>query len=138
MLRCSNTGMRRADAVLCADPVLHMQDTVQSAFKSTGVDINSITKTTSVVTKTAEEGVTAAKPLLSQAANFLTTTEPVSVPNHAIISKSVFLLGSGGYLGFRPALRIHVVLAFANYVFTASQQRLSTSSTGIAGWGTAA
>lgn len=51
---------------------------MQSAFKSTGVDVDSISKTTSVVTKTANEGVTAAKPLLSQAINFITTTEPVS------------------------------------------------------------
>lgn len=56
-----------------------LQDTVQSAFKSTGVDVDSISKTTSVVTKTANEGVTAAKPLVSQAINFLTTTDPVSI-----------------------------------------------------------
>lgn len=56
-----------------------MQDTVQSAFRSTGVDVSSISKTTGIVTKTAEEGVTAAKPFLSQAITFLTTTEPVSV-----------------------------------------------------------
>lgn len=58
---------------------LYAQDTVQSAFKSTGVDVSSISKTTSVVTKTANEGVSAAKPFLSQAVTFLTTTEPVSV-----------------------------------------------------------
>lgn len=57
-----------------------LQDTVQSAFKSTGVDVDTITKTTNVVTKTATEGVTAAKPFLSQAVTFLTTTEPVSAP----------------------------------------------------------
>lgn len=91
--------MRRAGAVLRADPVLHMQDTVQSAFKSTGVDVNSITKTTSVVTKTAEEGVTAAKPLLAQAVNFLTTTEPVSVPHHAIHKQKLHFCGQWGLPG---------------------------------------
>jgi hypothetical protein len=39
-----------------------------------------------VVTKTAEEGVTAAKPFLSQAINFLTTTEPVSHCTHSSIA----------------------------------------------------
>ena len=40
--------------------------------------MNSLSKTTTVVTQTANEGVSAAKPFLSQAFTFLTTTEPVS------------------------------------------------------------
>jgi hypothetical protein len=78
----------------CADlALLHcflcLQDTVQSAFKSTGVDVDSFSKTTSVVSKTASEGVTAAKPLLSQAITFLTTTEPVGGVNAIRVHSSV-------------------------------------------------
>jgi hypothetical protein len=54
------------------------QDTLGSTLKATGVDLDSLSKTTAAVTKTANEGVTVAKPLLSQAYSFLTTTEPVS------------------------------------------------------------
>jgi hypothetical protein len=78
----------------CADLALLrcflcLQDTVQSAFKSTGVDVDSFSKTTSVVSKTASEGVTAAKPLLSQAITFLTTTEPVGSVNAIGVHSSV-------------------------------------------------
>jgi len=55
-----------------------LQDTFDSALKSTGVDVNSLSKTTTAVTQTANEGVSVAKPFLSQAITFLTTTEPVS------------------------------------------------------------
>lgn len=55
-----------------------LQDTLDSALKSTGVDVNSLSKTTTAVTQTANEGVSVAKPFLSQAITFLTTTEPVS------------------------------------------------------------
>jgi hypothetical protein len=55
-----------------------LQDSLQSAINSVGVDVDSISRTTNVVTKTATEGATAAQPFVSKAITFLTTTEPVS------------------------------------------------------------
>lgn len=86
-----------------AAPVV--QDTVQSAFKSTGVDVDSISKTTSVVTKTAEEGVTAAKPFLSQAINFLTTTEPVLLAEYGLGALALYYLTPALLGGFVGSLR---------------------------------
>lgn len=86
-----------------AAPVV--QDTVQSAFKSTGVDVNSISKTTGLVTKTAEEGVTAAKPLLAQAANFLTTTEPVLLAEYGLGAVALYYLTPALLGGFVGSLR---------------------------------
>jgi hypothetical protein len=55
-----------------------LQDTLGSAVKASGVDVDNLSRTTAAVTRTAEEGVTAAKPFLTQAVSFLTTTDPVS------------------------------------------------------------
>lgn len=86
-----------------AAPVV--QDTVQSAFKSTGVDVDSFSKTTSVVTKTAEEGVTAAKPFLSQAINFLTTTDPVLLAEYGLGAVALYYLTPALLGGFVGSLR---------------------------------
>jgi len=82
-----------------------VQDTVQSAFKSTGVDVDSFSKTTSVVTKTASEGVTAAKPLLSQAITFLTTTEPVVLAEYGLGAIALYYLTPALLGGFVGSLR---------------------------------
>jgi hypothetical protein len=55
-----------------------LQDSLQSAINSVGVDVDSISRTTNLVNKTASEGATAAQPFISKALTFLTTTEPVS------------------------------------------------------------
>jgi hypothetical protein len=54
-----------------------LQESLTSAVNATGVDVNSLSRTTAVVSKTATEGVTAAQPFVSKAITFLTTTEPV-------------------------------------------------------------
>jgi diacylglycerol kinase len=58
--------------------LLSLQESLQSAINSVGVDVDSISRTTNVVTKTATDGATAAQPFISKALTFLTTTEPVS------------------------------------------------------------
>jgi rhodanese-related sulfurtransferase len=86
-----------------AAPVV--SDTVQSAFQATGVDMNSISKTTSVVTKTANEGVTAAKPLVAQAINFLTTSDPVTLAEYGLGAIALYYLTPALLGGFVGSLR---------------------------------
>lgn len=57
----------------CASP----QESLSSAIKTAGVDVGSLQRTTSVVTKTATESAAAAQPFISKAVTFLTTTDPV-------------------------------------------------------------
>jgi hypothetical protein len=47
-------------------PLWCPQDTLTGAIKSTGVDLDTVSKTTSTVAKTAADGATAAQPLLSK------------------------------------------------------------------------
>lgn len=73
---------RMKDGLAVIEPIralcLCVQESLSSAFTATGVDVNSIQRTTDVVQKTATEGVSAAQPFLSQFITFITTTEPVS------------------------------------------------------------
>lgn len=59
------------------------------AIKSTGIDVNTVTK---VASSTAAEGVSAAKPVLSQTADFLTTTPPVLLAEYGAGAVALYLL----------------------------------------------
>eukprot|EP00878_Enallax_costatus_P000403 GHUV01000492.1.p1 GENE.GHUV01000492.1~~GHUV01000492.1.p1 ORF type:complete len:402 (+),score=171.48 GHUV01000492.1:78-1283(+) len=83
-----------------ATPVV--KDSLSSAFTATGVDVNSITRTTNVVSKTATEGVEAAQPFLSKAINFITTTEPVVLAEYGLGAVALYYLAPlllGGVFG---------------------------------------
>jgi len=86
-----------------ATPVV--KDTLDSALKSTGVDVNSLSKTTTVVTQTANEGVSVAKPFLSQAITFLTTTEPVVLAEYGLGAVALYYLAPALLGGFVGSLR---------------------------------
>lgn len=83
-----------------ATPVV--KDSLQSAINSVGVDVDSISRTTNVVTKTATEGATAAQPFISKALTFLTTTEPVLLAEYGLGAVALYYLAPylvGGLFG---------------------------------------
>eukprot|EP00879_Flechtneria_rotunda_P001047 GHRR01001184.1.p1 GENE.GHRR01001184.1~~GHRR01001184.1.p1 ORF type:complete len:429 (+),score=162.31 GHRR01001184.1:83-1288(+) len=94
------TAGRAAPLLKKAAPVV--KDSVTSAFKTTGVDVDGLQRTTEVVSKTANEGVTAAQPLLSKVINFVTTTEPVVLAEYGLGAVALYYLAPvvlGGVFG---------------------------------------
>jgi rhodanese-related sulfurtransferase len=83
-----------------ATPVV--KDSLSSAFTATGVDVDSIQRTTDVVQKTATEGVSAAQPFLSKFITFITTTEPVILAEYGLGAVALYYLAPvvlGGFFG---------------------------------------
>eukprot|EP00775_Hariotina_reticulata_P005852 gene5852-6093_t len=74
-----------------ATPVV--KESLTSAVNASGVDVNSLSRTTAVVSKTATEGVTAAQPFVSKAITFLTTTEPVVLAEYGLGALALYYLG---------------------------------------------
>jgi hypothetical protein len=76
-------------------------------IKGAGVDVDSISRTTTTVVKTATEGANAATPFLTKAVNFLTTTEPVLLAEYGLAAVALYYLAPplagalfGGLRGF--------------------------------------
>jgi len=82
-----------APVVQKAAPVV--TDTLQSAFKSTGVDVGAIKTTTSTLAKTAQEGATVATPFVNKAIDFLTTAEPTKLAELGVGALALYYLGPG-------------------------------------------
>jgi hypothetical protein len=72
-----------------------LQDTLQSALRSTGVDLGSLKTTTGTLAKTAEEGAAVATPFLTKVANFLTTAEPTTLAELGVGAVALYYLGPG-------------------------------------------
>ncbi|KAF6254588.1 hypothetical protein COO60DRAFT_1703264 [Scenedesmus sp. NREL 46B-D3] len=83
-----------------ATPVV--KDSLQSAINSVGVDVESFSRTSETVTKTANEGATAAQPFISKALTFLTTTDPVLLAEYGLGAVGLYYLApllAGGLFG---------------------------------------
>ncbi|KAF8068332.1 Calcium sensing receptor [Scenedesmus sp. PABB004] len=83
-----------------ATPVV--TDSLQSAIKGAGVDVDSLQRTTAVAAKTATEAATTAQPFLTKAYTFLTTTEPVLLAEYGLGALALYYLApvlAGGLFG---------------------------------------
>jgi hypothetical protein len=78
------------------------QDTLTGAIKSSGVDLDSAAKTAATAAKAATDGAAAAKPLLEQAATFLTTADPLTLGEYGLGGLALYLLSPallGSFVG---------------------------------------
>ncbi|KAI8465256.1 MAG: hypothetical protein J3K34DRAFT_454792 [Monoraphidium minutum] len=87
-------------AISKAVPIV--QETLTGAIKSSGVDIDTVAKSTATAAKAATEGATAAKPLLQQALTFLSSSDPATLAQYGLGGIAVYLLSPmllGGVAG---------------------------------------